>query len=285
MFNTPHSVSWLPVISNTVLAVLKLATAFTIGSVSVFSDGLDTTVDVLSAFIAFVGVRVASWPPDESHPYGHGQAEYISGLVESVIIIGGGAFITFQAVQRLIHGAELGPVDLGIIVLTVSLVVNTGVSFQLYRVARRFDSVALKAAARHRASDMLTSAGVLAGLVVVRFTEMDFLDPLIALGVAGVVFWAGWGIAKQSARGLMNPSLDAEERRKIDSIIQTTSHVIEVKHLRTGRVGKYFRIEATVTMNADLSMTQSHEATEQIEGTLWDEFPDAWINIHVEPPG
>jgi cation diffusion facilitator family transporter len=283
LFNTPNSVSWLPVITNTFLAALKLAVAFMIGSISVFSDGLDTTVDVMSAFIAFIGVRVAARPPDEGHPYGHGQAEYLSGLIESGLILGGGGFITYQAMQRLITRPELQSVGLGIIALSIALAVNAGVSFQLYRVARKHNSIALEAAAKHRASDMLTSAGVLLGLVFVGLTGWSIIDPIIALGVAAVVFWAGWSIASESIRGLMNPSLANEENARIVEIIESDDDVIRVEHLHSGKVGNFRHIEAVVKVCRELSVAKGHEVIHRVESGIIRAYPESLITLHAEP--
>jgi cation diffusion facilitator family transporter len=285
VFSTPNSVSWLPVISNSVLAVMKLAVAMVIGSVSVLSDGLDTSIDVLSAFIAFVGIRVAAKPPDAEHPYGHGKAEYLSGMLESALILGGGGFIVFQAIQRIIVGVELEQVELGIAALAISLVVNVGVSFQLYRVAKRFGSVALEAAAKHRASDMLTSLGVLLGLVAVKLTGVDALDPIIALGVALVIFWAGSDIVRKSVAGLMDSRLEDHEEAELTSLMKAEPHVLDVKHLHTGQVGTYRRIEATVTMCRDLSVGEAHAICDRMEAAMLQKFPKSWITVHVEPCG
>ena len=283
LVTTPARVTWLPVISNSALAALKLAAGVMVGSISVLSDGVDSSIDVLSAFIAFIGVRVAARPPDEEHPYGHGRAEYISGLIESGLILGGGGFVTYQAVHRLIEGTELGRVELGMAVLVVSLLVNTAISVQLYRVATQYSSVALEAAARHRASDMLTSLGVLAGLVVVGVTGLDMLDPVIALGVAAVIFWAGVSIARKSVSGLMDPRLDAEEEAELIAFMQTDPLVLAVKHLHTARPGAYRRIEATVVMCRHLSVGDAHDACDRVEAAVLRRFPQSWITIHVEP--
>ena len=254
-----------------------------IGSISVLSDGLDSSIDVLSALVAFVGVRIAARPPDEGHPYGHGKAEYISGLLESGLILGGGGFITHQAIHRLLSGSEIERVELGIAVLAVSLVVNIGVSLQLYRVARRYNSAALDAAAKHRASDMLTSLGVLLGLVAVALTGMAVLDPIIALGVAGVIFWAGIGVARKSLAGLMDPSLGEREEAEIVALVEADPQMLGVKHLHTGRVGSQRRIEVTVTVCRDLSVGDAHDACDRVEAAALRRFPGSMMTVHVEP--
>lgn len=283
MFNTPKSVSWLPIVSNASLAVLKLVTAVIIGSVSVLSDGLDSSVDVLSAFIVFVGIRIAARPPDQTHPYGHGKAEYLSGLTEAVLILGGGSFVTYQAISRLINGTEISRVELGIGVLVISLLVNTGVAAQLHRVAKRYSSVALEAAAKHRASDMLTSFGVLAGLVIVKFTSLDILDPIIALGVAGVIFWAGFSIAWKSLNLLMDPGLADSEEEELVALMISYPDVIDVIRLQTGMVGDHRRIDATLVMCRDLTVGDAHNTTNRIEANLLSRYPKSWISIHVAP--
>ncbi|MFQ6026590.1 MAG: cation diffusion facilitator family transporter [Dehalococcoidia bacterium] len=283
MFRTPSRVSWLPVISNTFLALLKLATGIYLGSVSVLSDGVDTGVDVLSAFVAFTGVRVSAKPPDEEHPYGHGKAEYISGLAESGLILGGGGSIVYLAVQRLIQGARVEQVDLAIIVMIVSLLVNSGVALQLFLVAKRHGSVALEAAAKHRASDMLTSLGILAGLVVVRFTGLEVLDPIIALLVAGVIFWAGVSIARKSLAGLMDTRLPETEQAEMIELLQADLRVLGVGRLTTRGVASYRHVDATLIMSPSLSVGEAHDACDRVEAAVQRRFPGSWVTLHVEP--
>ena len=168
MFSTPRAATWLPIISNTLLVASKLGVGIAIGSISVLSDALDSGIDTFSAFVAFVSVRIAARPADSGHPFGHGKAENLGVLVEAVFIIAGGTFITLEAIRRILLGGEVRFVEAGIAVMGFSLIANVVVSAHLMRVARRTGSPALAAAGKHRATDVLTSLGVLVGLLVVR---------------------------------------------------------------------------------------------------------------------
>lgn len=217
MFRSAKSASWLPIISNSILIALKLGVGLSIGSISVISDAFDTSIDVLSAFVAFVSIRIASRPAHLEHPYGHGKAENLSGVVESFFILAGGTFITFEAVRRIITPSEISFVELGIGVMALSIVVNLAVSWHLMAVARRTESPALDAAAKHRATDVLTSLGILLGLLIVRFTGFTRLGPILALGVAAILFWTALRIIRSSFNALMDVRLPRRRRNIVCS--------------------------------------------------------------------
>lgn len=283
MFRSAKAASSLPIISNAVLIVLKLGTGVAIGSISVLSDALDTSIDLFSAFIAFVSIRIAARPPDREHPYGHGKAENLSGVVESLFIFGGGAFITYEAIRRIINPTDLDFVELGIGVMALSAVVNLLVSWHLVRVARRTGSPALAAAGKHRATDVLTSLGIMVGLLAVRVTGLTILDPILALGVACIILWTALQIIRTSFENLMDVSLPPEEERRVYDVVSRYSDMGRVEHMHTRKAGIQRYFDITLTTCQHLTVGTAHHLSDHLEEEILQAYPGSRITIHVEP--
>ena len=283
MFRSAKSASWLPILSNSALIALKLGVGLVIGSISVVSDALDTSIDVLSAFVVFVSIRIASRPAHREHPYGHGKAENLSGVVESFFILAGGTFITFEAVRRIITPSEISFIELGIGVMALSIVVNLAVSWHLAAVARRTESPALDAAAKHRATDVLTSLGILLGLLIVRLTGFTRLDPILAIGVAAILFWTALRIIRSSFNALMDVRLPVEEEHRVFDLTARYNETARLEQMRTRRAGTQRHFDITLTTCQHLSVGVAHHLTDHLEEDILRAFPGSVISVHVEP--
>ncbi len=201
MFSTKTSAAGLSIISNSLLVALKLAAGIIMGSVSVISEGAHSAVDLLAAVIAFFSIRAAAKPADEEHEFGHGKIENISGTIEALLIFGAAGLIIYQAIHKIITGAKPEFLTYGIGIMAFSAVLNFFVSRFLHRIANRTDSVALEADAWHLTTDVYTSLGVFAGLIVVEITHWYILDPIIAICVALLIVRAAWHITWKSVSG------------------------------------------------------------------------------------
>ena len=283
MFQSARTASILPIISTSVLVALKLSVGISIGSISVVSDGLDTAIDMVSAFVAFISIRIASRPADLSHPYGHGKAEYLSGIVEAFFILAGVAFITFEAVRRILNDSDLRFVELGIAVMGLSVIVNLVVSWQVIRVARRTGSPALSAAGKHRAADVLTSLGILIGLVIVRITGFTLLDPILALGVAAVVLWAALQILRSSFNSLMDASLPQEEKQRVSELVDSYRDLSRLEKMSTRQAGTQRYFDIVLITCQHLTVGKAHQLTGRIEGDILRAFPGSRVSIRLEP--
>src|SRR5665647_23190 len=186
MFNYKKvSIARLSIVSNTLLIIIKLAVGLISGSVSIISEAIHSSMDLVAAIIAFLSVRVSDNPPDSRHPYGHGKIENISGVIEALLIFIASIWIIIEAVKKLFGGKiELESIGLGSLVMLISAIVNIIVSRRLYKVARATNSVALEADALHLKTDVYTSMGVAVGLGLIIITGINWLDPLIAMFVA-----------------------------------------------------------------------------------------------------
>ncbi len=284
MLDRKGRVALLSVGSNTILTLLKLVVGLAIGSVSVVAEAVHSGVDLLAALIAFFAVRSAAKPPDEQHPYGHGKVENVSGTIEALLIFVAAGLIVMEAVAKILHGGELPQVDWGLAVMAFSAGANVLVSRRLLAVAKATDSVALEADAYHLTTDVLTSLGVLVGLVLVRLTGWAILDPLVAIGVAVVIGKAAWDITRRSFVDLLDRSLPAAERRAISAVLDRHTGCLAGYHrLRSRKVGSERHIDLHLVVNGEASVAEAHDLCDHLERDLHRALGACSLTIHVEP--
>ncbi|HEX9016859.1 MAG TPA: cation diffusion facilitator family transporter [Chloroflexota bacterium] len=284
MFSTKRGVAALSIASNSTLVALKLVAGLSIGSVSVISEAIHSSVDLLASVMAFFAVRASAKPPDDEHLFGHGKAESLSGAAEALLIFLAALMIINEAVQKLLYGVHLENVDVGIAVMGLSSIANIIVSRRLMRVAKATDSMALEADAWHLTTDVLTSAGVAAGLVAVRLTGLDLLDPIIAIGVALFIFKAAYDITRRSIRDLLDTSLPEEEQAIIREVLDKHSgRMVGYHQIRSRKSGSERHVDLHLVMNRNVTVQQSHDLCDHLEADLREELGDVVLNIHVEP--
>jgi len=273
----------LSVISNTVLVVLKLVVGYYTGAVSIISEAAHSAVDLLAAVIAFYAVRKADQPPDGNHAYGHGKVENVSGAVEAVLIIVAAMWIVYEAGNKLQKVYVPEYLEYGIVIMLISMAANYWVSSKLYKVAVQTGSDALEADALHLQADIWTSAGVLIGLVVIKITGLAWLDPAIAILVAGVVFKAGYGMTKKSLYELTDISLPIEEEQLIIDVVCSHTEVISYHQLRTRRSGSRRLIDMHLIFYKDMHLNKAHTVCDQIEAEIKEKLEFCDVVIHLEP--
>jgi cation diffusion facilitator family transporter len=271
----------LSVFSNTLLIILKLIVGLVTNSVSILSEAIHSGLDLVAAIIAFLSVRVSGNPADERHPYGHGKIENVSGVIEASLIFIASAWIIYEAIKKLIHPEEAGVLGLGILVMTISAVVNTYVSRRLYKVAKETDSVALEADALHLKTDVYTSAGVAIGLTLIWITGFHILDPIIAMVVACFIIYESWVLMRKAFSPLLDTALSHEDLLRIENILDEMNAVHH--DLRTRNSGHQRFIEFHMDVPADETITVIHQQCDAIEERLEREFRDVNVIIHPEP--
>ena len=284
MFNTVRGAASLSLLANLILVALKLSVGVAIGSISVLSDALDSGIDLIGALIALAAVSLASRPADREHPYGHGKIESISGIIEAGLITLGAGLITYEAIRRLVQDTDVGSVPLGILAMSISTVINIVVSFHLRRVARATGSPALEATASHRTSDILTSGGVLAGLILIQTTPWHFLDPVAALGVAAVIAMTAFRIFWRALHELLDARLPKTEEAKVRTVLdRDPERFVEYHSLRTRRSGRLRLVDLHVVVPRTMTVAVAHALTDAIEVEIEQALPNTLTTIHVEP--
>ena len=281
----------LSILSNTGLVVMKCIVGLSIGSVSIISEAIHSAMDLLAAVIAFFSVRKSAEPPDAAHSFGHGKFEDISGLVEALLIFIAALLIIREALMKLLsQGPENNLLEspnlllAGIAVMGVSALLNWYVSHRLMKVAKETESIALESDAWHLRTDVYTSLGVFAGLIMIRLTGITIFDPLFALGVAIVIMKAAYDLTKRSFADLIDHSIpEADERRIREIICEHSSDYAGFHDLKTRRSGPDIFIEFHLVVPGTASVTQSHDFADHLESDLNIEFPRAKTTIHIEP--
>jgi cation diffusion facilitator family transporter len=278
----------LSVISNSGLVLMKFVIGFSIGSVSIISEAIHSSMDLIAAVIAFFSVRKSAEPPDAHHEFGHGKFEDISGLIEALLIFVAAILIIREALLKLLGEPTVQfPSELlifGIAVMGISALVNWLVSQRLMKVAKQSESIALESDAWHLRTDVYTSLGVFSGLILIRLTGIALLDPLFAIGVAVVIMKAAYDLTRRSFSDLIDHSIPPVDEERIKAIICEHSGEYAGFHdLRTRRSGPDIFIEFHLVMSGTATVLQSHDLSDHLESDLNVEFPRAVITIHTEP--
>lgn len=263
---------------------LKYAAYYLTGSIALYSDALESVINVVTAIAAFMAVRVSATPADANHPYGHHKVEYFSAVLEGVLIIVAALMILREAYFGLFSPKILDAPATGLAANAVASLINGLWSWTLIRQGRRLRSPAVIADGRHLMTDVVTSAGVLLGLVFVPVTGWLWLDPVLAAFVALNILWSGWGLIKESVGGLMDEALPEATLARVRDIISGNAEgAIEAHDLRTRHAGKMTFIDFHLVVPGTMSVTDAHDICDRLERALKDEVEDALITIHVEP--
>lgn len=272
------------VASNTALMLGKLAVGFHMGSVSVISDGIHSSLDLMAALVALTAVRKAAKPADITHRFGHGKYENLAGMIEGFLILGAAAAIVWNAVPRFFNPVEVGALGLGAVVVGAAIVVNTFVSRYLMRVARETDSPALEADAWHLRSDVYTSLGVLIGLALIRVTGQPIFDPLVAIAVSLIIGRASYRLVRDSLRSLLDVRLSEDDEKRIRAVLERYQpEFVEYHTLRTRKAGSEQHIDLHLVTAAALPVAEAHHLCECMEKEIRAIFPNAQVLIRVEP--
>jgi cation diffusion facilitator family transporter len=253
-------------------------------SSALYSDALETVVNVASAAVAFWTLRVAAKPADHDHPFGHDKAEFFSAVVEAVLIILAAVSILHHVWLNFRHGHALTePLD-GMAINVVATVINAGWAWVLLRAGRRLRSPALIADGRHLYSDVVTSGGILLGLVLVLLTGTLWLDSALAAATAVYILWAGIRMLRLSLSGLMDAAPDEETLDRIRHIVATHADgALEAHDLRTRQAGRLTFLQFHLVVPGKMPVDQAHDICDRIEAALKADMEGLIVTIHVEP--
>jgi cation diffusion facilitator family transporter len=270
--------------SNTSLILLKLTAGIITGSMSLIAEAIHSTMDLAAAIIAFVCVRISDKPVDKTHTFGHGKAENISGVIEGVLILVAAGIIVNEAIHKIIQGVHLEIVEVGIAIMAISIMVNIFVSRYLAKISRATDSLALEADAAHLTTDVLTMSGVLIGLIAVKLTGIEIIDPIVAMLVALLIVKAAFDIIRKSFGGLMDISLPESEQAAIEAcLLEHRNRIVEFHQLRTRKAGSQRQIDLHLVIPKTASVEEAHNLCDHLETDIGKILPNTIINIHVEP--
>jgi cation diffusion facilitator family transporter len=285
MIRTKSGAAALSIASNALLIAIKLAAGAITGSIAIVTEAVHSLIDLVASVVAFVSVRKADEPADAEHPYGHEKVESLAATIEGLLILVGAGIIVYEATHRLVVGAEVETLGVGIAVMGFSVVANLVVSTVLYRQAKAHDSPALEGDAAHLRADAMTSAGVLVGLAVVELTGNAAFDSITALLVAGAIVTAGIRIVRRSSGVLVDEALPGEEMDRIEAAIAAarTPEVAGYHKLRARRAGRRRYIDLHVQYRSGTSLERAHELAHTMRDSIEAAVPRAEVMIHAEP--
>lgn len=275
--------AWISIAAAVVTIGLKSAAYLLTGSVGLYSDALESLVNLVGGMMALAMLTIAARPADDDHAYGHSKAEYFSSGVEGSLILVAAISIAVTSIQRLFHPQPLEQVGVGLLISGASSLVNLGVALLLLKVGKEQHSITLEANAHHLLTDVWTSVGVLVGVVGVVATKWLWLDPVVALLVAANILWAGSRIVWRSISGLMDPALPPEDLATIRSVlVNYEKDDLQFHALLTRQAGARKFISMHVLVPGAWTVQHGHELLEQIEADIRRALPNSSVFTHLE---
>ncbi len=253
-------------------------------SISVISEAIHSGFDLLAALIAYISISISGQPADEKHLYGHGKFENVAAIIEALLIVGAGIFIIHQAIYRLTHPTSIQALDLGLAVMGGSAVANLFVSRVLLQTAKKTDSPALAADGWHLLTDVYTSAGVFAGIIIIYFTRLTILDPIIALAVTLLIFKAAFDLLRESIKSIVDTRLSKEDEETICAVLQQHAFkFVQFHKLRTRKAGPERHVDLHLVVPYHQAINSVHEICDGIENDIRRSLPEVHVLIHAEP--
>ncbi|MBT3172166.1 MAG: cation diffusion facilitator family transporter [Rhodospirillaceae bacterium] len=267
------------------LIALKLGAWLMTGSVSLLSSLADSAMDALASLVNLFAVRHAMQPADSEHRFGHGKAEPLAGIGQAAFICASGIYLIIEAVGRLLEprAIEQGAVGLGVMVFSIAVTAAL-VTYQR-SVARRTNSLAIRADSVHYATDILVNGGVIVSLLLVMFLDWGMADPIVALIIAGFIIYSALRIARESLNHLMDRELPDADRERIKEIALSHPAVIDCHDLKTRSAGLNSFIQLHISMDGSLSLDAAHEISDAVELDILAAFANAEVIIHADPEG
>lgn len=273
----------LSVASNSLLMIGKVIVGIATGSVGILSEAVHSGMDLLASGIAWWSVRKSNQPPDAQHTYGYGKVETFSAFVEALLIVGAALWILWEAIGKMMQPSQLEELSWGLWIMGISAAVNIGVSRHLFRVGKETESEALIADAHHLSADIWSSIGVLFGLGLISITGWHWIDPFIAILVGIWILRTGIQLSLKCYSGLIDAALPIEEEKIIHEIMEEDPRVYTYHHLRSRKSGPFRLIDLHIHLDHNLSLTDAHEISHEIEAKIKKRLPKIDVVIHIEP--
>ncbi|PJA19009.1 MAG: cation transporter, partial [Deltaproteobacteria bacterium CG_4_10_14_0_2_um_filter_43_8] len=266
------------------LMVIKFVAYGLTGSAAILSDAAESIVNVVTALFSLYSLKVSFKPPDECHPYGHGKIEFFSAALEGGAIVVAAIWVIHKSVDELVVGSTIKQLDVGVILVAVAAVVNAALGYYLVKIGKREGSLIIEADGRHVMTDVITSAGVITGLIVVLFTKWYFLDPIIAILAALNIVYTGWMLLKQAASGMMDRASE-EDDKLINDILSAPSFrdVCGYHKLRHRKSGNIHFVDFHLIMPRVDTVEQAHVIATAVEAQIASALGDASVMAHIEP--
>ncbi len=276
--------AWLSIAAAILTITLKLSAYWLTNSVGLFSDAIESFVNLVTAIVALIALSIAARPADEEFAFGYSKVEFFSSGFEGGMILLAAASIAGTAIPRLINPQPLEQVGLGLAVSVAASLINFGISRVLAVASRRYSSITLEADASHLMTDVVTTGGVIIGVALVALTGWQRLDAIVALLVAANILLTGVRLLKRSATGLMDVSLPNHKVQEIQQVLQPYEEQgVKFHALRTRSAAARGFVSLHILVPGRWSVKRAHDLAEQIESEIRLKSPQAAVFTHVEP--
>ncbi|MDQ7005208.1 MAG: cation diffusion facilitator family transporter [Ghiorsea sp.] len=267
-----------------ILIVAKLIAWMWSDSITILATLIDSCLDAAASLITLFAVHHALQPADKEHRFGHGKAEALAGLGQSMFIAGSSVFLLLESINRLLHPKELEVLSIGIVVMLISIALTAGlIAFQQH-VVRQTGSTAIAADSIHYKTDLLVNAGVIIALLLAMYGWAGF-DPIFAIAIAFYILYSAWEIASEAIDQLMDKELSDEDRASIKQLATSHPEVKGIHDLRTRKAGLTNFIQFHLELDGHLSLMQAHTISDEVEATIKATWTDAEVIIHEDPHG
>jgi len=277
-----HRVAIASVLVALTLIVVKAYAWWLSDSVSLLASLVDSSIDMLASLINFFAIRYALQPADEEHRFGHGKAESLAGLGQSLFIMGSAIFLLMRGLDRVLNPQPLESLDVAIVVMVISILLTLALVWYQRLVIAQTHSVAVKADSLHYVSDLLTNLGIIVALVLSAL-QFPQADPVLAIAISLYIFYTAIQIWNESIQHLLDRELPEDEQRQIEQIAMQHGDVVGVHGLRTRQSGRQKIIQMHVELDGRLPLYRAHRIGDQVEADLMAAFPGADILIHLDP--
>ena len=267
-----------------IVFAIKYLAYYVTGSIALYSDALESIINITTSLAALIAISVSAQPPDSNHPFGHEKAEYFSAVLEGVLIVVAAGAILNEAWKGFLDPQPIDAPALGLAINAGASVLNGIWGYVLVKVGRSHRSPALVADGKHVLTDVWTSVGVVVGVAAAALSGWMQLDAIVAAAVALNILWTGWGLMRESVGGLMDEGLPDHELEAIRQVISAHADgAIEAHDLKTRRAGRTTFVEFHLVVAGEMTVEDSHAICDRLEDALEKLIPDARISIHVEP--
>lgn len=276
--------TWVAVLSVTLL-ITKLIAYFLTGSVAILTDALEGIVNVVAGFFGLYSLYLSAKPKDEDHPYGHGKIEFVSAAVEGTMIVIAGLLILYTAMVHLIHPGQLNKLDTGILLIAITAVLNFITGTICVRTGRRNNSLALVASGKHLLSDTYSTVGILVGLTLIYFTNIQWLDSVVAILFSLMILYTGYKIVRSSVAGIMDES-DRTLLKKMVSLLNSNrrENWMDMHNLRIIKYGSTLHLDTHLTVPWYFNVNQAHDEIDELALLVRKEFGQS-LELFVHSDG
>ncbi|MEP7265464.1 MAG: cation diffusion facilitator family transporter [Bacteroidota bacterium] len=268
-----------------VLFLVKIFAWYITNSVSILTDAMESTVNIISAVVGFYSLYLSAHPKDKNHPYGHGKAEFLSAAFEGLMIIAAGMIIIYEAVVNLQHPHELKKLDFGILLIAVTAVINYAIGSWAVKVGKKNNTLTLLASGKHLQTDTYSTIGIVAGLILISITGLTWLDGVLAMAFSLLIIYTGLKIIRSSLSGIMDEADDALLKELVSYLNENRKeNWVDLHNLRIIKYGSVLHLDCHLTVPWYLNVHEAHGAVDDLSKMIRDKYGDS-VELFVHTDG